>query len=73
MTGYMTVKEASEKWGLSKRWVNKLCQDGKISGVEMLGNTYAIPIHTERPTVDRRIRNGEYINWRKKYGKNKVV
>ncbi len=71
LTGYITVKEASAKWGLSTRWVNKLCQDKKIPGVEMFGGVYAIPENAEKPTEDRRITTGEYKNWRQRYGRTK--
>lgn len=29
---FMTVKQASEKWGISERRIRTLCSDGKISG-----------------------------------------
>lgn len=71
MNGYMTVKEASEKWGLSARWVNKLCQDNRIEGVVKFAGAYAIPESSDKPTQDRRVKTGAYKDWRKKYGKNK--
>lgn len=33
MTGYMTLKEASEKWGVCARRINTLCVDGRIEGL----------------------------------------
>ena len=72
LIGYMTVKEASTKWGLSTRWINKLCQDMKIPGAELFGGVYAIPVDAKKPTEDRRIKTGAYKNWRKKYGRNKI-
>ena len=71
--GYMTIKEASEKWGLGNRWVNSMCQDGRIPGAQKFGNAWAIPADMEKPSYDRRIKNGKYKDWRKKYGKNKVI
>ena len=71
--GYMTVKEACEKWGLSVRWVNTMCNNGRIPGVKRFGYIWAIPADTEKPTQDRRLKTGEYKDWRKKYGKNKIV
>jgi hypothetical protein len=73
MQGYMTVKDASAKWGLSSRWVNKLCQDERIPGVTMFAGAYAIPADAEKPTLDRRVKTGAYKDWRKKYGKNKIT
>ena len=73
MQGYMTVKDASAKWGLSSRWVNKLCQDERIPGVTMFAGAYAIPADAEKPALDRRVKTGAYKDWRKKYGKNKIT
>ena len=67
---FMTVKQASEKWGVSVRWVQTLCNDGKIEGILKFGRAWAIPCDAERP-VDGRVITGEYVNWRKnKKGKN---
>ncbi|MCI6866777.1 MAG: helix-turn-helix domain-containing protein [Lachnospiraceae bacterium] len=65
MNEYMTVKEASMKWGISERQVQVLCRSGKIDGVSKLGRNWLIPIDAEKP-VDKRITSGEYKNWRKK-------
>ena len=67
--GYMTIKEASEKWGLSIRYVNTLCHNGKIAGVKKFGTVWAIPSDMEKPTQDKRVKSGKYRDWRKKYGK----
>ena len=67
----MTIREASEKWGVSIRCINNMCHNGKIPNAQMLGRTWAIPSDTEKPTKDRRETTGAYKDWRKKYGKNK--
>ena len=28
---YMTLKEASEKWGVTPRWINYYCSAGRLS------------------------------------------
>ena len=61
----MTVRETAEKWGVSVRWVQTLCYDGKIEGTVKFGKSWAIPADAEKPT-DGRITTGEYRNWRKK-------
>ena len=61
---FMTVKETAEKWGVSVRWVQALCNDGKIEGTVKFGKAWAIPEDAERP-VDGRVITGEYVNWRK--------
>lgn len=62
--GYTTVKDMSEKWGISPRTLQFMCAEGKISGATKFGRAWAIPIGAERP-VDKRIITGEYKNWRK--------
>lgn len=64
MDGYMTIKETAELWGLSPRWIQTLCSDGKIDGVIKFGHAWAIPSNAERPK-DSRIITGAYRNWRK--------
>ena len=33
MNGFITVKEATEKWNIGVRRVNTLCLEGRIPGV----------------------------------------
>lgn len=65
MNEYMTVKEASMKWGISERQVQVLCRNGKIEGVSKLGRNWLIPNEAEKP-IDKRVTSGKYKNWRKK-------
>ena len=69
---YMTVREASEKWGVTVRYVTFLCHNGKVPGAQMFGKAWAIPAETEKPSQDRRVKTGKYRDWRKKYGKDKI-
>ena len=57
---YMTVREASEKWGLSERWIQKICNENMIDGVKRFGRSWAIPADAEKP-IDHRIKSGKYI------------
>lgn len=61
---YMTVLEASEKWNLSARRIQTLCNEGKVDGAIKFGREWAIPKENEKP-VDARIRSGKYIKSRK--------
>lgn len=65
---YMNTKEASDKWGLSVRRVQVLCEQGRVDGVERLGNVWLIPKTTEKP-LDGRTREVKNRNNRK----NKAV
>lgn len=64
MEGYMTLKEASQKWGKSDRWINTLCLDGRIEGAVKFGNTWAIPANA-LPPKDERVKSGKYVKNKK--------
>lgn len=53
MLAYMTAKDAAEKWNISRRRVNTLCQENRIPNIAMLGNMWIIPIEATKP-VDAR-------------------
>lgn len=63
---YMSVKETAEKWELTNRMVQKMCADGRIEGVIKFGKSWAIPEDANKP-VDNRIRNGDWIGYRKRH------
>ena len=55
-----TIKEAAEKWNLSVRRVQTICNEGMIEGAMKFGNTWAIPKNAVKP-ADKRIKSGKYI------------
>lgn len=57
---FMSTVEAGEKWNLSKRRVAIFCSEGRIPGVQKIGNTWLIPKDAEKPS-DARIKSGKYI------------
>lgn len=60
MVGYMTLREASEKWGIGARRINTLCSEGRIDGAQKIGNMWVLPADAEKPE-DERIKTGRYI------------
>lgn len=64
MEGYFTIKQIAEKWGVSVRRVQKLCEDQRIPGVIKFGRDWAIPKDAIQPN-DGRVKSGKYKNWRK--------
>ena len=62
---YMTLKEASEKWGISARMINYYCTEGRISGAVKMATVWLIPKEAEKPidgrTKQRRCRKHETI------------
>ena len=57
---YMTIKEAAEKWGLSVRRVQEICEFHKIPGTTKFGRAWAIPKDAQKP-MDLRVKTGKYI------------
>lgn len=57
---YMTIKEAAEKWGLSTRRVQTICNEDMVPGVMKFGREWAIPKDAQRP-ADKRIKSGKYV------------
>ncbi len=54
---FMSVKEASRKWGISERRVRALCESGRIEGVSRCGDwVWGIPENTQRPADGRTLR-----------------
>ena len=58
---YMTLKEASEKWGVTPRQINYLCASGRIPGAVKMAGVWLIPKTAEKP-LDRRRKEGKKNN-----------
>ena len=69
----MSVKEASERWNISERWIQKLCEEGQIEGVQIEGvqiegvqiegvqrfsRSWMIPKEAQKPADLRKNRKG---------------
>lgn len=52
----MSVKDAAKQWNLSERWVQKLCEEGRIEGVHRFGRSWMIPKDAEKPNDLRKER-----------------
>lgn len=64
MENYITLTEASERWGISERRIRTLCAEGRIEGVTRFGRSWAIPDDAEKPS-DNRVKSGKYIKRKK--------
>ena len=58
---YMTLKEASEKWGVTPRQINYLCAGGRIPGAVKMATIWLIPKDAEKP-ADRRFQKYQKNN-----------
>lgn len=55
---YMTLKEASEIWGVTPRRINYYCTAGRIPGAVKMATIWLIPKEAEKP-VDGRTKRGK--------------
>ena len=46
---YISVKEASLKWGISERRIQRLCLENRIPGVAKFSRLWLIPKDAEKP------------------------
>lgn len=53
MFGYMSVKEAAEKWGLSERRIQVLCATNRIPDVMRVSHVWLIPKTAAKPKDGR--------------------
>ena len=56
MKGYLSIREAAEKWGVSERRVQQYCLNGRIPGAERFANAWVIPDTATKPTDPRKDR-----------------
>ena len=68
---FLTTKQASELWKISRRRIAKLCDEKRIDGAVKMGGVWLLPKHSKKPE-DARIKTGKYIRneenknvWRK--------
>jgi len=50
---YMSVYEASKKWGISERRIQKLCNEKRIEGAVRFSRVWAIPRTAKKPADGR--------------------
>jgi len=54
---YISTKEAADKWGISERRIQKLCEESRIPGVVRFVRVWAIPKAAEKPLDSRKKKN----------------
>lgn len=57
---YMTLKEASEKWGVSSRQVNYYCVEERIPGAVKMAGVWLVPKDADKP-IDGRTKQGKAL------------
>jgi hypothetical protein len=57
--GYISIREASYRWGVSERRVNQFCTQGRIPGLTRFGHSWCIPADAKKPTDPRKNKPGK--------------
>ena len=57
---YLSIRQTSEKWGISIRRIQVLREENRNPGAAKFGSYWAIPADAEKPN-DERIKSGKYI------------
>lgn len=67
---YISIKQLSEKWGISTRRIQILCRDGRVPGAMRIASTWAVPADVAKPK-DGRIKSGRYVKTLEDYSNGK--
>lgn len=57
---FLSTTQVSEKWGITPRRIQTLCNEGRVEGAVKVGPTWVIPAEAQKP-LDARIKSGKYI------------
>ncbi|SEA81258.1 hypothetical protein SAMN05216349_1319 [Oribacterium sp. KHPX15] len=66
---YISIKQYASDWGLTIKYVQLLCRQGKIDGAIKEKGQWMIPEDAGKPE-DHRVVSGKYKGWRQKYNVN---
>ena len=53
MLDYISVQQASDEWEISKRRIQKLCEENRIDEAVRFGRAWAIPKDAPKPADGR--------------------
>ena len=51
---YLSVMQIAEKWNMTPRRVQVLCNEGRIDGAKRVGSVWTIPENAEKPSDARK-------------------
>ena len=63
---YLSIRQTSEKWGITPRRIQILCKENRIPGAQQIGYAWAIPEDAEKP-ADARVKSGKYLSNEKSF------
>lgn len=64
---YLSIRQTAEKWGISKRRIQILCNQERIPGAIKIDSSWVIPADAKKPK-DERIKTGKYIKEKNSVG-----
>ena len=53
---YLSAKEVALKWGITRRRVQILCEEGRVEGAYKISDVWVIPKDAEKPADKRKIK-----------------
>ncbi len=59
MLDAISVKKAAEKWQISERRIQKLCENVRIEGAKRFEHSWMIPAYAEKPCDLRKRRKAD--------------
>ena len=57
-----SVKQTAERFNISERRVQKLCEEGRIAGAQMISNVWLIPSDAVKPLDERSVNGGDLLS-----------
>ena len=57
--GYLSAKEVADKWEITRRRVQVICEEGRIKGAFKLSDVWVIPEDAVKPDDERRTKKSE--------------
>ena len=54
MSGFLSVAETAQRYNISKRRVQLLCEQGRIEDARMISGVWIIPESSEKPSDGRK-------------------
>src|SRR5690554_6354409 len=58
---YISIKEVSEKWGISDRRIRVLCSEGRIEGAVKIARNWSVPADAVKPVDAREGKRKNYL------------
>lgn len=55
---FITAQAAADKWGITRRRVQILCANRRISGATKIANLWVLPKQAEKPVDARKSKTG---------------